>query len=336
MTLGFGRWDCHGKNFGQCREQLPKLDQGLSALVDDLHERGLDKDVSVVVWGEFGRTPQDQQGRRPRPLAAGHAAPCSPAAGCGPARSSARPTDWPTSPKDRPVTLPGRLRHALPQPRASTRATAVPDRAGRPDVPARRARADPRTDLTAFARYDGCRPNPGRSAKSRGGSARISLQLAEPRPRDSRFRGRPRPGAWSSGGSAPGPWAVVPWRWESYWLSSATCDLCGSLSSSSWRTEAPDPGSGQCSRKGAIRLPPPRNQPNPDRKSRVPMGSVGDKGAFFRRVFLSMVLIADPCSSQLCLPAQGWFSSVKAWSVRRSSGTLVSIASQRIMSLIAK
>ncbi len=30
---------------------------GLSALVEDLHRRGLDKDVSVVVWGEFGRTP---------------------------------------------------------------------------------------------------------------------------------------------------------------------------------------------------------------------------------------------------------------------------------------
>ncbi len=34
------------------------LDQGLSALVQDLHDRGLDKDVSVVVWGEFGRTPK--------------------------------------------------------------------------------------------------------------------------------------------------------------------------------------------------------------------------------------------------------------------------------------
>jgi uncharacterized protein (DUF1501 family) len=33
------------------------LDQGVSALVQDLHERGLDKDVSVIVWGEFGRTP---------------------------------------------------------------------------------------------------------------------------------------------------------------------------------------------------------------------------------------------------------------------------------------
>jgi uncharacterized protein (DUF1501 family) len=29
----------------------------VTALVQDLHERGLDKDVSVIVWGEFGRTP---------------------------------------------------------------------------------------------------------------------------------------------------------------------------------------------------------------------------------------------------------------------------------------
>jgi len=37
---------------------MPLLDQGLSALIDDIHGRGLDKDVSVVVWGEFGRTPK--------------------------------------------------------------------------------------------------------------------------------------------------------------------------------------------------------------------------------------------------------------------------------------
>jgi uncharacterized protein (DUF1501 family) len=30
----------------------------MSALVTDLHERGLDKDVTVIAWGEFGRTPQ--------------------------------------------------------------------------------------------------------------------------------------------------------------------------------------------------------------------------------------------------------------------------------------
>jgi hypothetical protein len=57
VTLAFSRWDYHSNNFGQLREDLPLLDSALSALVTDLHERGLDKDVSVVVWGEFGRTP---------------------------------------------------------------------------------------------------------------------------------------------------------------------------------------------------------------------------------------------------------------------------------------
>lgn len=58
VTLAFSRWDTHGRNFPQLREDLPLLDQGLSALLDDLYDRGLDKDVSVVVWGEFGRTPK--------------------------------------------------------------------------------------------------------------------------------------------------------------------------------------------------------------------------------------------------------------------------------------
>ena len=33
------------------------LDQGVTALIDDLRDRGLDRDVTVLVWGEFGRTP---------------------------------------------------------------------------------------------------------------------------------------------------------------------------------------------------------------------------------------------------------------------------------------
>ena len=37
---------------------MPMLDQGLTALVEDLHQRGMNRDVSVVVWGEFGRTPK--------------------------------------------------------------------------------------------------------------------------------------------------------------------------------------------------------------------------------------------------------------------------------------
>ncbi|MCI0534058.1 MAG: DUF1501 domain-containing protein [Verrucomicrobiales bacterium] len=57
VTLAFSRWDHHGDNFGALRQDLPLLDQGVSALIEDLHQRGLDQDVSVVVWGEFGRTP---------------------------------------------------------------------------------------------------------------------------------------------------------------------------------------------------------------------------------------------------------------------------------------
>ena len=58
VTLNFGRWDFHSNNFSEFKNTHgPQFDQGMSALVEDLHERGLDKDVSVVAWGEFGRTP---------------------------------------------------------------------------------------------------------------------------------------------------------------------------------------------------------------------------------------------------------------------------------------
>ena len=59
VTLNFGHWDFHSDNFnGMKNTHLPQFDQGLSALISDLHERGLDKDVAVVAWGEFGRTPK--------------------------------------------------------------------------------------------------------------------------------------------------------------------------------------------------------------------------------------------------------------------------------------
>lgn len=57
VTVAFGFWDYHGSNHKIAREDLPMLDEGVTALVQDLHERGLDKDVSVIVWGEFGRSP---------------------------------------------------------------------------------------------------------------------------------------------------------------------------------------------------------------------------------------------------------------------------------------
>lgn len=62
VTLSYGRWDWHGTphgtTFDNARHHLPMLDLGLTTLVDDLHERGLSDDVSVIVWGEFGRTPR--------------------------------------------------------------------------------------------------------------------------------------------------------------------------------------------------------------------------------------------------------------------------------------
>ncbi len=58
VALNFSRWDWHGNHFNESRKDFPLLDRAVHALVTDLHERGLDKDVSVVVWGEFGRTPK--------------------------------------------------------------------------------------------------------------------------------------------------------------------------------------------------------------------------------------------------------------------------------------
>jgi len=58
VTVAYGFWDTHGGNFRHLRSNLPVFDQGVSALIEDLHLRGLDRDVSVIVWGEFGRTPR--------------------------------------------------------------------------------------------------------------------------------------------------------------------------------------------------------------------------------------------------------------------------------------
>jgi uncharacterized protein (DUF1501 family) len=59
-----GQWDHHDHVFRCLRAILPQYDRSIYALVTDLHERGLDRDVAVVVWGEMGRTPRvgTQQG----------------------------------------------------------------------------------------------------------------------------------------------------------------------------------------------------------------------------------------------------------------------------------
>ena len=67
VTLRMGLWDHHGNVIQQVggksiwhslKSMLPLLDRSVHALVTDLHERGLDREVLVLVWGEFGRTPK--------------------------------------------------------------------------------------------------------------------------------------------------------------------------------------------------------------------------------------------------------------------------------------
>ena len=58
MNGPWGGWDTHSNNFVTLRKNLPKMDQGLSALIWDLQRCDMFSDVSIVVWGEFGRTPR--------------------------------------------------------------------------------------------------------------------------------------------------------------------------------------------------------------------------------------------------------------------------------------
>ena len=52
-------WDNHGNIFTTLKDRLlPALDVGMSALLDDLHVRGLLQDTMVAMFGEFGRTPK--------------------------------------------------------------------------------------------------------------------------------------------------------------------------------------------------------------------------------------------------------------------------------------
>lgn len=59
LNSPWGGWDTHSNNFKSLgTRNLPNMDQGLSALLGDLKSRGMLDDVSIVVWGEFGRTPR--------------------------------------------------------------------------------------------------------------------------------------------------------------------------------------------------------------------------------------------------------------------------------------
>jgi hypothetical protein len=61
MSLG-GYWDHHYEIFQKLPSQLRTLDRGISALAANLAESGLDQEISVIVWGEFGRSPRINHG----------------------------------------------------------------------------------------------------------------------------------------------------------------------------------------------------------------------------------------------------------------------------------
>jgi hypothetical protein len=58
ISISISDFDTHSNNFPRMRKLLPIFDHGLATLLADLDERGLLNDVSIVCWGEFGRTPK--------------------------------------------------------------------------------------------------------------------------------------------------------------------------------------------------------------------------------------------------------------------------------------
>jgi uncharacterized protein (DUF1501 family) len=132
VTLNYGGWDTHSENFKTLRRQLPPLDAGLANLVQDLHDRGMQDDVVIVMWGEFGRTPKigdvtaDGRGHWPPAMSAflaGGGLKMGQAVGTTNARGEV--------PRDRPYTVPQVLStvyHALGIDPSMT----FPNGAGRP------------------------------------------------------------------------------------------------------------------------------------------------------------------------------------------------------------
>lgn len=62
VGLSSSGWDLHTKLEWGTKTASPRMDQAVTTLIEDLHERGLNRKVLVVVWGEFGRTPTINQG----------------------------------------------------------------------------------------------------------------------------------------------------------------------------------------------------------------------------------------------------------------------------------
>ena len=58
VSVSFSDFDTHRNNFSRMRHLVPVVDHAIATLVSDLRERGMLDDVTIVAWGEFGRTPK--------------------------------------------------------------------------------------------------------------------------------------------------------------------------------------------------------------------------------------------------------------------------------------
>ena len=134
---GVYNWDSHAVNchiFKDTRHKLGFLDQALTALIEELHDRGLDRRVLLVVTGEFGRTPKleyakGRPGRDHWPQAqaivvSGGGARMGQVIGSTTARAEV-PKDRPLTPNDLWATVFAHLR-------IDWRNTSFPDGTGRP------------------------------------------------------------------------------------------------------------------------------------------------------------------------------------------------------------
>ena len=123
-------FDMHGNVKKGMLSAGPRMDSAIPALIEDLHQRGLDKKVMVIVWGEFGRTPKlnknagrDHWGQVMSVLLAGGGLRVGQVIGSSNAKGEV-PKDRPLPPQDVLATM---YRHLGIDPR-----TTFPDHTGRP------------------------------------------------------------------------------------------------------------------------------------------------------------------------------------------------------------
>jgi hypothetical protein len=58
VTIDYGGWDMHSGIMDGLKQRSPQLDHAVSAFIEDTHQRGVDKEILLVITGEFGRTPK--------------------------------------------------------------------------------------------------------------------------------------------------------------------------------------------------------------------------------------------------------------------------------------